>query len=416
VELKAAHEEELKDLEAAAAAKPDDPAVHKRLGRAYSATGALQKAREQFEKALELKSDDFAAQVLLAENCLRRGDIRGVMTYTQSLIRLSPESVAPRRIQAAALVIVQRYDQARKLIDEILRDDPNDADTLLELGTLGLAEKKYADAEAPFRRAYTLDPSSLRGLQGLVSIRFDTEQPDKAIEAVAAEVKTDPQSMELRRELAIVEFRAKQYDKARADFEAVLAASPQKPAEQAELLSRIAATYELTGDSVHAIENLKKAVQAAPDNIIFLNRLASTYENAGKKTDAIAGYRAVLKIAPNEALTLNNLAYLVADTGGDLDEALHLAQQARQQLPDVPEVLDTIGWIYLKKDLPDSAARVFEDLLEKHPNSAVFHYHYGLALAKKGDKAAAENELKLALENHPGKLDEAAIREALRKL
>ena len=43
-----------------------------------------------------------------------------------------------------------------------------------------------------------------------------------------------------------------------------------------------------------------------------------------------------------------------------------MAQQARRELPELNEILDTIGWIYLKKNLVDSAARVLEELVEKY--------------------------------------------------
>ena len=76
----------------------------------------------------------------------------------------------------------------------------------------------------------------------------------------------------------------------------------------------------------------------------------------------MTGYRDAMKIDPNNAMVLNNLAYLMTQTGGNLDEALTLAQRAKQQLPNLTEVSDTIGWIYMKKNLNDSAIEIFRDL------------------------------------------------------
>jgi uncharacterized protein HemY len=57
---------------------------------------------------------------------------------------------------------------------------------------------------------------------------------------------------------------------------------------------------------------------------------------------------------------LNNLAYLISETpGGDLTQALTLAQKANQKLPQAPEIADTLGWIYLKKNLTDNALEIF---------------------------------------------------------
>ncbi len=64
-------------------------------------------------------------------------------------------------------------------------------------------------------------------------------------------------------------------------------------------------------------------------------------------------------------MALNNLAFLMAETGGDLDDALTKAQRAKQLLPSLYEISDTLGWIYLKKNLADKAIDIFKDLVAK---------------------------------------------------
>ena len=54
---------------------------------------------------------------------------------------------------------------------------------------------------------------------------------------------------------------------------------------------------------------------------------------------------------------------------------------------------DTLGWIYLKKNLSDNAIEIFQDLVAKAPNQSTFHYHLGMALYQKGDKPKAIKEL-----------------------
>jgi tetratricopeptide (TPR) repeat protein len=81
-----------------------------------------------------------------------------------------------------------------------------------------------------------------------------------------------------------------------------------------------------------------------------------------------------------------------------LFRSLNLAQQAKAKLPEDPSVMDTLGWVYYKRGLYDSAIAEFADSLEKLPNSASVHYHMGLAYAKKGDAASAKEHLKKALE------------------
>lgn len=56
-------------------------------------------------------------------------------------------------------------------------------------------------------------------------------------------------------------------------------------------------------------------------------------------------YWAALDIDPQFALASNNLSDLLSSREGDIDEALKLAQIAKEKLPDDPSVMDTLGWI-----------------------------------------------------------------------
>ena len=52
---------------------------------------------------------------------------------------------------------------------------------------------------------------------------------------------------------------------------------------------------------------------------------------------------------------LNNLAYVLLDYEGAPDEAQRLVEHALQKSPKNPNLADTLGMVYLKKKLGDSA-------------------------------------------------------------
>jgi Flp pilus assembly protein TadD len=140
------------------------------------------------------------------------------------------------------------------------------------------------------------------------------------------------------------------------------------------------------------------------------------YEGTGKSDQAKPLWEQVLKIQPDNPLALNNLAFAKAQDGVDLDQALTMSQKARQQMPSNPQVSDTLGWIYVKKNLSDDAVRIFKDLTAQVPNSPTFHYHYGVALLQKGDKPSAKKELLTALADKPSTNEELKIKELLQKI
>ena len=127
-------------------------------------------------------------------------------------------------------------------------------------------------------------------------------------------------------------------------------------------------------------------------------------------------YEQILKLDPNNAIALNNLAYRKAEEGQDLDEALGMAQHARQIQPNANAMADTLGWIYIKKNLSADAERILKDLVEKDPANSTFHYHYGLVLKQKGDKFSARREFEAALKNKPSKDEAGKIQDELTKL
>ena len=179
---------------------------------------------------------------------------------------------------------------------------------------------------------------------------------------------------------------------------------------------RIGEAYRRKGDDAGAVAILQKAREVLPDNVPVLMTLALTLDHAGRVTEAKQAYEATLKLDANNGLGLNNLAFLLAENNGDLDDALTKAQKAKQLLPNTYEVADTLGWIYLKKNLSDNALDIFTDLVAKAPNQSTYRYHLGMALFQKGDKPKAIKELTEALKNNPRKSERDKIQQLLTRL
>jgi tetratricopeptide (TPR) repeat protein len=189
-----------------------------------------------------------------------------------------------------------------------------------------------------------------------------------------------------------------------------------KSAKPGEVYLRIGEAYRRKGDANAAIQALQKARETLPDNILVLYTLGLVLDGAQRKPEAKQFYEATLKLQPDNAVVLNNLAFLLAETGGDLNDALTKAQHAKQVNPSLNEISDTLGWIYLKKGLADNAIDVFKDLVSKEPNHATYRYHLGMAYSQKGDKSKALEQLKEALKYNPNKDEKERIQQLIVRL
>jgi tetratricopeptide (TPR) repeat protein len=287
---------------------------------------------------------------------------------------------------------------------------------LFQLGVVDLAESKFKEAEDSFRRSYELNPANSRGLMGMVETEIAQKHPDQAMKLLQTESAKAPNRMDLILAMGNTAIRAGKYDEAISYFDKVSASLPKGSKAQGDVFLRIGETYRRKGDLSNSITALQQARAILPDNGVVLGTLGLVLDSAGRWSEARQVYEVVLKLDPNNGVVLNNLAFVLCEHGGDLDDALTKAQRAKQLLPDLPEVSDTLGWIYLKKNLTDNAVDIFKGLVDKVPAQAVFRYHLGMAYSQKGDKTRALKELQDALKYNPTKGDRDKIQQLITRL
>ncbi|HEX4138215.1 MAG TPA: tetratricopeptide repeat protein [Bryobacteraceae bacterium] len=403
------------ELQSVVTAKPNNYVAHFNLGRAHFARGEYEQARQEFDSAAQLRPDYIPARLAQIQVSLLRRDNDAALRQADETLRIAPNNVQARVMKAASLERLQRNDEARGLLTAVLDKQPKQVDTLLELGVLDLTEKKNKEAEDLFHRAYEADPNNLRGLLGESRALLLDNQPEKSVQLVETEFQKKPGNLDLQREVGNTQMSAGQYDKAVVTYQALMAkVSNQR--QQSDLWTRIGESYLRKGDVEQAINSLEKARSGQPNNTVLTTNLGQLYDMDNKFDLARKYYEMSIKIDPNNALALNNLAYLMSQTNGDLDQALTYATRAKQRLPEHSEVNDTLGLIYIRKNLTDQAIDTFRNLVVKAPQNPTYHYHYAMALLQKGDRDTAKKECQSALADKPGKQQENDIKQLLAKV
>jgi tetratricopeptide (TPR) repeat protein len=399
----------LKEFQNLSAQNPSDAILHYQLGRAELLKRDLNSARSQFAEAIRLRSGFIEARYRLAEISLAQHHPSQALQQASDILAYRPNDFQAQLLHAGAAMSLGNQAGARSELDALIRDFPKAPEPKLLLGELMRSEKKFPEAAKVLGNVGNDDP---RATLVLAQTYASQKQVDKAIRLLEDALTKSPDSTVLRQELATMAAENGQYDLALREFQKLLDKSPKS----AFFCLRMGQLYERKGDYPNAIAMYRKAQQFSGDDPGPTILLAQALTTAGKSSEAIALYQKVLSSHPDQTVAMNNLAVLLSDTGGNMDEALKLAQLAVKKAPGNAVFADTAGYIYLKKGMRDVALRTFQNLVHKYPQSSTFHYHLGMALFENGDKSGAKKELDAALAQHPPSSEESQIRQLVHKI
>ncbi len=400
------------DLQGLVTKTPNNYMLRFNLARALLAKGEVDPARVQLEEAIKLRTDFIAAREMLARIYLAKNDGGKALQQAEETLKLDRTSLPAHLARSSALLMLGQKDKAREELSAITKAYPNNPEAEYQVGSLAWQEQDFKKAGQVFGDLYKSNPRDPRGLTGVVETLASEGRLNDAIAEVDKSLQAEPDRRDLRLTKANLLARAQRYDEAIVLFQSLI----QKEPNAADLLFRLAEVYRLKGDLNLAMDYFRKASQAAPNDTLPLLQMSLLMEGTGRGEQAKPLYEQIIKLQPDHPVALNNLAYIKAQEGTDLDGALTMAQRARQKQPDSTAVADTLGWIYIKKNMTEESIRLFTDLVQKEPNNPVFRYHYGLALLQKGDKSSAKREFDLAMKNNPSKDDADKIRDLLARI
>ncbi len=387
----------INELQSIVSKMPNNAVVRYNLGRALLAKQELEQARLQFMEAIKIYPAYLPPRIALAQLYLFKGEYATAIRTAEEVLQFDANNMTAKLVRTSALIGSGETKTARAELEKVVKTNGDSRDAIFQLAMLDLRENNTKEAEEGFRRLSTMNPPDLRGQLGLAQVAIAKGDMQGALIILQNEIQKDPERKELRLAYANTAVRAGKYDIAVTEYKRLIAAQPKS----VDLYMRLGQTYRRMQNYDEAGKIFEQARSMNPEEPGPLLELALISEEAGRPDEAKPLYEKVLKMYPDNAPALNNLAYRMAEMGTDLDQALTYAQRARKQVPPSSpisdEVADTLGWIYIKKNLHDNAIQIFRDLLTRQPANATWRYHLAMALYQKGDKAAAKKECETAM-------------------
>lgn len=401
----------LKEFEELVEENPNNPLLRYNLGLAQLASRRVEDARLSFLHASQMQRNFLEPRLALAQMMLDQDRFREVQQYSSEILTINPAHPQGRYFRSAALTGLGNFPDARRNLQDLLKDFPQFREAHLQMAFLDLAERHYSAAESRLRTIYK-ESKDIRALTGIVEVHLAQQLENQALKLAQDELARQPDDPRFRLLLARTAMRVRDYPLAVNEFIRLA----ERDQNWDYLYLQLGMAHQLNGDLPRAILAFRRASQISPESLEAMLRTAYAYEVSGQPKEAITAYRQALTLNPNTPIAMNNLAYLLAENGGDLDEALKLAQTALQQVPQQKFIADTVGWVFLKKNDLASAVQIFNGLVRKYPEEAAFRYHLGAGLLQQGDRNGARSELQAALERKPPPEMEKKIRALLARL
>lgn len=379
---------------------PKNANVQLLAGHALLQAGDLTGAASSLQSAARLNPRSLNAQLDLAQLELLRRDYTSVLAHANAALAIQPGDNQARLFHVMGLAGTHSYDAAKSEAQQLARDTKDAPQVQMQLGIIALAQKDYAKAEDVFRKLYKEGFGSQGGVQplmGLVNTYEAERMPDKALALMQQETEHSPDSSRKEALLVATAEAAGKQDLALAELQKMAAQNPSSP----EVQARIGALQQSRGNFPEALQAYERARQLAPKAKGVDALIAGVEEQMGKKKEAIADYQKALQKSPEDAVLLNNLAFLLADSGGDTNQALQLVNTAIRKSPDLPQLRDTLAWVQLKRHNTSEALQVLHKLTDNYPSNNTFRYHYAAALIASGDRESAKRQAETALANKP---------------
>jgi tetratricopeptide (TPR) repeat protein len=389
------------DLLQASKFQPDSPQVRYFLAAVYEARGDRIRQRQELNEAVRLSPAFLPARIQLARALLAANSAK------EALIILD---AAPREQKRILGYVIQRNwvllalndrTEARKWVDSGLKVF-RAPELVLQNSVLKLADLDYEGARSSSEEALKLNPGDPRAMRVLAATFVGQKQPAAAVRRLEEYAGQHPQSAPIQQFVGEWLAMAGQPDKARVAFAAAKAADPHFAAADLAM----AKLDVNAGKLDEARKTLEQIIAANGENVEARRWLGSLEFKAGNYEAARDQFQKILDVDPQNIAAINNLAYILGNYTDSTDEALGLAQKAREGAPDNLDAEGTLGWVLYRKGMYREALAQLEDAVAKDEssaslNAAIRKYHLAMTYLKLGDRDKGQRVLAAAVKINP---------------
>jgi putative PEP-CTERM system TPR-repeat lipoprotein len=345
----------------------------------YVAAGEVERAVRVLQSAsLDGPEGQRVANYLLTLVQLRSGNLAAADAAAGSLADPGPETL---NLRGAIAARAGNAERGSEFFRQALAAKPDYIPAMLNLARVAVAQHRPDAAAEQLARVLEIDPLQLNAIFGMVQLAADRRDFAEAEVWLARA----PEST-LRWQLAgDLHFARGKFDDALDDFTRAFALRPT-----ADLALKSYAAAKQAGRAQPEAALVTWAAEHPGDaRVNFV--LASSAADRGDVDEAQRRYEAVLKVDEKHAAALNNLAWLYSERGDP--RALDLAVRANIAKPHDPSILDTLGWLHVRRGEAAEGLVLLQEAVGLKADQPDIGYHLAVALSDSGQVHQASDLL-----------------------
>ena len=345
----------LSQANSAVTMSPESAPAHFVFASASERNGDQARAKSEVELAIEKDPGFVPARLMAAEQALADRNPDAAEVHAALVVRNEPANLRALLLYARILRAQRRYLPAMLMARRALAVDASSAEAYCIMGQIDVDTRDAGGALVDYEQAVLLAPHSHEAIQGLVNVYRFGQVRRPMLRKMERVANNPPSSATLMETAGRLYAQHRWYDDATRCLRAAAAMDP----ERAPALTALARTYLNAG-------NTQEAQRAAADADRAWAEMLEGGE-ALERSDlgtAMHSYESALQHGENSGATANNLAWVYAQRSINLDRALELAKTAHQLLPRDLGVMDTLGFVYLRRREYNQAIQTFETALD----------------------------------------------------
>ena len=352
---------------------------HYRLAVRLASRGELASSTQELRAVLERDPDHIDARLDLARALRRLGHLDQAIDETRSAFDRSGQALD--LAEELFWLLCEADDRAAALdLLTLLDDDRSDAEALAVLARLDRGLGRLAEARAIAARIAVIDRDA--GAIALAEAELAGGDHTAVATALAAIEPTSKLADDAHRLAAEAQLAAGAPSAALTEIAAIR--PPGRSLDTALLAAFALADLHRLADARALLAPFTTAGELGERQAAQVAQ-ARLADRVGDAPAALAILEPLLRAKPDLLIALNLAGYLLADTGQRLADAERYLRRARELAPGDPAILDSWGWLLLRRGEPRAAVRALDRAARGAPLEPEILAH--LAAAWAADRA-----------------------------